>query len=66
MRVVPGPALFREVATGQVICPRAKVCSLPINKDIRVEQAGYRSKTLSGDDLYDRRNNTWRIILQAR
>ena len=66
VRVVPGPALFREVATGKVICPLANVCELPINKDIRVEQAGYRWKILSGDDLYDRRNNTWRIILQAR
>jgi len=66
VRVVPGPALFREVVTSRVVCQLASVCDLPINKDIRVEQAGYRSKILSGDDLYDRRNNTWRIILQAR
>ena len=66
VRVVPGPGTFSEVATGRVICPLTKVCDLPINRDIRVEQAGHRAKILSGDDLHDRRNNTWRIILQPR
>ena len=66
VRVVPGKADFRRVEGRQLICKQVSECRLPINVDIRVEKPGYLSKVLSGDDLYDRRNGSWRIVLKRR
>jgi hypothetical protein len=39
---------------------------VPIDVDTRVEQDGYVSRVLSGDDLFDRRGHRWKVRLRAR
>jgi len=66
VRVAPGAATFRVVETREIVCKQTTVCQLPIDVDIRVEKPGYATQVLTGDDLYDRRNGTWRVVLKRR
>jgi len=62
----PGPARFARVDTGEVICPSNNRCRLEIDIDHMVRVKGHRPKRLSGDDLYDRRGGTMRVVLQPK
>lgn len=64
--VRPGPARFVQIKSGTVLCEAAQRCQVPIDVDTRVEQAGYRSQVLSGDDLFDRRGHGWKVKLRRR
>ncbi len=64
IRPDPPPATFTRLDTGEVVCEAAATCRVPIDVDIRVTRPGYRALTLAGDDLYDRRGSSWRVILR--
>jgi hypothetical protein len=64
--VRPGPARFVQVESKTVLCEGAQRCQVPIDVDTRVEQDGYVSRVLSGDDLFDRRGHRWKVRLRAR
>ena len=62
--VAQGPAQFSVADTGVVLCAQAHMCRVPIDKAVRVSRPGFRTRRLKTDDLYDRRNSKWRVILR--
>ena len=62
--VTPGPAQFSVEKTGAVLCANAQICRVPIDQVVRVSRPGFRTHRLKTDDLYDRRNGKWRVILR--
>ncbi len=64
IRPDPPPATFTRLDTDEVVCEEAATCRVPIDVDIKITRKGYRRLILKGDDLYDRRGSTWRVILR--
>ncbi|MCA9538131.1 MAG: serine/threonine protein kinase [Myxococcales bacterium] len=62
--VEPGPARFVRTSDDVVLCEEDERCRVPVDAPVRVEKHGYRRLTLSADDLYDRRDHHWRVILR--
>ncbi|MEE2786568.1 MAG: serine/threonine-protein kinase [Myxococcota bacterium] len=58
------PATFADRRTGRVLCANTLTCRVTIDADVNVSRAGYRTLRVRKDDLYDRRNGEWRLILR--
>ena len=59
----PGGVRFVAVGAKAAVCEEADRCWLPVDVDYRLEKKGYKTRTVSGDDLFDRKGGKWKLLL---
>ncbi|MCA9547155.1 MAG: hypothetical protein KC613_22290, partial [Myxococcales bacterium] len=61
--VKPGGARFMADGNPTPVCAEADRCWLPVDVDYKIEKKGYKTRAVSGDDLFDRKGNKWTLLL---
>ena len=62
--VQQGQARFERIKDRHVLCRFKKTCRVPIEDDVMVYKKGFRPRRLQSMDLFDRRGNSWEVILR--
>ncbi|MEE2757890.1 MAG: serine/threonine-protein kinase [Myxococcota bacterium] len=64
--VAQGKSRFVRRKDGHVFCRDVDKCELPVDSAVVVYRHGFYPLKLEAMDLFDRRNNSWRVFLRKR